>query len=102
MRLGAVAFAICCVLLFARHFRYITYAPASQLDLGEAPQKQPDPLATSTSAIAVESTIAPSPSPSPTAQDGSAEATPGPGSKVIVMAKLEKENTDWVAEFLPE
>ena len=25
-----------------------------------------------------------------------------PGDKVIVMAKLEKENTDWVTEHLPE
>jgi len=25
-----------------------------------------------------------------------------PGDKIIVMAKLEQENTDWVAEYLPE
>jgi hypothetical protein len=34
--------------------------------------------------------------PAPTASDGT------PGDKVIVMAKLEEEHTEWVEEELPE
>ena len=41
-----------------------------------------------------------------TFQHGTVENIPTlsgqPGDKVIIMAKLEKENTDWVAEELPE
>ena len=34
--------------------------------------------------------------------DDGLHQTATPGSKVIVMAKLEKEDTDWVARNLPE
>jgi hypothetical protein len=44
----------------------------------------------------------------PVFEDGQGTATesdpdwPSPGDKVVVMAKMKTENTDWVAENLPE
>lgn len=110
-RIATVAFLLLALLLFTHHFNVIRaswseYRSVTHLDaihhnqtLGAKPSSNDilvKVLPGASSTVAGPSTTSSSlhhEEPSPT--DAS-------GSKVIVMAKLSSENTDWVAEGLPE
>lgn len=109
-RIAVAAFVLLSLLLFTRRFDDIRASwddyragarlddlhhnltlgakPPSDITIAEVSQGPP----TSATSTATSSTV----------HDEEPGPTEAPGSKVIVMAKLERENTDWVAEYLLE
>lgn len=106
VRIAIVAIVLLSVVLFTRHFTWDGEGWAPHSDEVEV---HPSLAPNATSSDIVTSTYASQNTPpissftaSSTSHDDGLHPTATPGSKVIVMAKLEKEDTDWVAETLPE
>lgn len=111
VRFAIVAFVLFSVVLFTRHFRDIRttwdgYRAAPHHDDGKFHQPSvPDATHSHTATSEDDSQFIPTASSTTelsTSYDEGHHPTATPGSKVIVMARLESENTDWVAQDLPE
>lgn len=112
VRSAIVAFVLLSIVLFTRHFRDVPSTwdggTSAHLEYGDSkfhhslvPGVAPSDIATSTDASQEPLTIS-SFAVSSTSHDDGLRPTATPGSKVIVMPKLESEDTGWVAVNLPE
>lgn len=111
VRSAVVAFVLLSTVLFTLHFRASRSAwdanssapPLEDIDVSQSLATGIAASTTITSIDAVEESLSTSNfAPLATSHEDGHHGTAAPGSKVIVMAKLETEDTNWVAEYLPE